>query len=154
MGKYSDEGFVEGLLKGAKGVADAGVNVADGALTGMKDAMSQAGSVFDVDTTISPVIKPVVDLSEVQNGARQVGSMMPKDYNLDMKANVKTAGRLSDATSKTSVDGRGSTNTTNNTTNENINHFHISGAEDPNAIADKVSKILDNQVKRRGAVWA
>ena len=155
IGEFSDEGMVNGLLKGAKSVADAGVTVGDGALTGMQNAMADVGNLFAMDSDLNPVIKPVVDLSEVQNGASVMNSMMPRDYNMSLKANVSRANQaLSSMNSRVGANMSDTGITNNNTTNETINHFTINGAQDPKAVANEVSKIIDQQVKRRNAVWA
>ena len=154
LGRYVDDGLALGIEGNAKKVNNASSEMANGALEGMRTAMASAGELFQADTTMRPRIAPVVDLSNVQNGVRSIGEMLPSDYKLDMSSSVNSARRANSSMGRRSNAFEPVSPTTNNTTNETINHFTINGAQDPKAVANEVSKIIDKQVKRRNAVWA
>lgn len=153
LGKYCDEGMAQGLKQNSRKVANQAVGVASETMTSMQRAMAGVNTLFDgVDG--APVIKPIVDLSNVQNGAAQARNMMNSNYRMNVAAEASTGSRAVKSMNHGGVNSSGGNTTNNNNTTEVVNHFTISGAQDPNAVADAVSKIIDKQVKRRGAVWA
>jgi len=153
VGKYSDQGLANGLSKYSSLVEDEAIGVADGALSGMKDALSGADSLFSSDLDNGPVIKPVLDLSEIQNGSNQIGSMLDSNYAL--KTSMDNARKVSAGVLSGKISALDAVNgATNNTTvNEITNNFNIT-ATDPQGTADEVSKIIQRQVERRDSVWA
>ena len=75
IGRWSDEGMVVGLTKYAGAVKDAASSVGRSAVDSMSGALSSIAGVFDQDIDYQPTIRPIVDLSNVQNGANSIGGM-------------------------------------------------------------------------------
>ena len=156
-GNYMVEGLAIGL-DDTKDVADSIVRLANTVTdevesSGISDVMSNIMDAVNTDIDDDIVIKPVLDLSDIQNGATKIGSMM-NGYSIGVRA----SGLTSDISSSTSKlkDGvnRQPQNQINNTNNENIyNTFNITGTNAKD-IADEVSKELQKQVNRRNKVWA
>lgn len=67
IGRYVSEGFVIGMLSYRKNVYKSGEEIADMAMTGVSDNISS-------DFT-DPVIKPVLDLSDIKSGVNSIGGM-------------------------------------------------------------------------------
>ena len=153
VGMWSDEGLVGGLSKYSGKVEDAAIDVADGALSGMRTAMAGVSDIINEDISDQPVIKPVLDLSNIQNGGTAIDSMLSGDRAI--KANVRNAQSVSANISRQSLAGlTGDTNNTNTTNNSTItNNFTVNGTNAKD-IANEVSRILQKQVERRTAVWA
>lgn len=155
IGRWTDEGMANGMAKYSGLVSDEAVGVADGALTGIQKAMSSVGELFNSDLNNQPVIRPVLDLSEIQNGNSQIGSMMNGDYAIKTSVNAArqvSSGFMSkqDYTSPTTSP---TTNSNNNNNSPIYNSFNITG-DNPREIANEVSKIIQTQVERRDSVWA
>ena len=156
-GNYMVEGLAIGL-DDTKDVADSIVRLANTVTdevesSGISDVMSNIMDAVNTDIDDDIVIKPVLDLSNIQNGATKIGSMM-NGYSIGVRA----SGLTSDISSSTSKlkDGvnRQPQNQITNTNNENIyNTFNITGTNAKD-IADEVSKELQKQVSRRNKVWA
>lgn len=153
LGMYSDQGLANGLYKYSNLVEDEAIGVADGALSGMRKAMDAVTDIINGDMDNQPVIRPVMDLTNIQNGAGQIGSLVNGNYAI--QTSVNAANRVSNGmlSRNNSSDVSKTSDTTNNTNNSIINTFNITG-DDPRAIADEVSKIIQKQVERRNVVWA
>jgi hypothetical protein len=67
--------MVSGLTKYAGLVKNAATNVGKGALDSMSNAVSGISSVFGSDLDSQPTIRPVLDLSNIQNGASRLNGM-------------------------------------------------------------------------------
>ena len=83
LGRWSDEGFAIGLTKYSKLVSDASGNVAKGTLSTVQDTMARVYSIANEDGFYSPTITPVLDLSEIQNGANSIPGML-SGYSLSL----------------------------------------------------------------------
>ena len=76
LGEDCDEGMAIGFRNGAGMVANAAANVAKGSLSVMTNTISKlGGSIMDgIDS--QPTIRPVMDLSGIQNGVKAANSLM------------------------------------------------------------------------------
>lgn len=74
MGMFLDEGLANGLTRFSKVAETAAEETGDGVLDAMSSSLSDLGSI--ADSGISPVITPVMDLTQVQNGTRELGSLL------------------------------------------------------------------------------
>lgn len=89
LGMYSDQGFANGFLKFANLVSNAAGSVAGDSLSTVKDTMARVYSIANEGTFMSPTITPVMDLSEIQNGANSIPGML-SGYSLSL-ANTNNA---------------------------------------------------------------
>jgi hypothetical protein len=139
-------------------VTDAANSMGEDTLDEFQMVMNGISDVFN-NTDIDPVITPVVDLSEIQNGVDAINSMSDQ---IDLSTSIAYANSASPFTTGTpltvmqdelaklsaSLSGTG-----NNQQTTNNNTFNITST-DPKGAADEVSRILQQQVERRNAVWA
>ena len=120
---------------------------------GFSTALDYVSGLIDGGMSDELTIRPIMDLSEIQNGVDKLDSMLSGNtYPL-----YGTAGLTSSAaydvrggTSKASGEATQPTMASNDTFN---NTFNITNS-DPDAVAQKVSKIIQQQVVRKQAVWA
>lgn len=152
LGMYSDQGLANGLIKHKGVVEDSAVSVADMALSGMRTALSTVNDLFNLDVDTQPVIRPVLDLSEIQNGTGQIGSILGGSNAIKVSANAarETSAGFFNKT-YTGFDSAPITNDNSNTNNI-VNHFNITG-DNPKEIANEVSRILQKQVERKSILW-
>ena len=68
IGYFTVEGFVGSIAKRLNDSKKAGHNLGSSAITGIKSAISQANAIIQEGVEDAPTIRPVVDLSDVQNG--------------------------------------------------------------------------------------
>lgn len=75
IGMYSDIGFAYGLRDYAGVVEESSKSVGEAALETMRDAIIRLNE-YAMSDIEDPVIRPILDLSEIQNGAKDVNSML------------------------------------------------------------------------------
>lgn len=97
-------------------------------------------------------IRPILDLSEIQNGTRLLDSMLSNGSTYPLYGTSSLAS--SAAYNMQSSNSKPSTAAPIVSNAGDIhNTFNIS-SNDPNAVAQAVSKIINQQVRRKQAVWA
>lgn len=78
-GIFFIEGFVRSVQNGRKVVANASGGLADSALKSFLDSMSLINDIINNSMDMQPRIRPIVDLSGVQYGAGQIGSIFSQN---------------------------------------------------------------------------
>jgi tape measure domain-containing protein len=76
IGRQSTEGMAKGLTDSAKVVTDAVSTVADGAVAAMKTSLTGISDAITEHIDPNPTITPVLDLTDVQNGAKSLDNML------------------------------------------------------------------------------
>ena len=76
LGAFFDQGLVLGLGSMTKQVYDAGSNLAESAMISITKAAEQATQLFMDSADLQPTIRPVLDLTEIQNGVDSANEML------------------------------------------------------------------------------
>jgi tape measure domain-containing protein len=76
IGKLSAEGMAKGLIESSKAVTDAIYMVSDDAMGAMQNSMGKISATIADGIDSNPTIKPILDLTDVQNGAKRLGSIL------------------------------------------------------------------------------
>ena len=76
MGIFFDEGLIIGIDKLSGRVSDAASNVGSMAVSALEEATKLVNKTLLGDGLNQPVITPIMDLSEIQNGARMIGDIL------------------------------------------------------------------------------
>ena len=75
IGQYAGLGFINGLSSMTSAVADSAVEMGSSAIQSMKDVISEIADVVNSDLDATPVIRPVLDMSEVYEGAESMNRL-------------------------------------------------------------------------------
>ena len=92
IGRYVDEGFVNGLEQYSAKVDKAAYGVANDMVDNFAKPLSNMNDLLDINA--NPVITPVLDLSNVQANSRRLNSMIPGSGNIALStdaANIMTS---------------------------------------------------------------
>ena len=164
LGRFVSEGLAIGIRSQAALVDSASSDIAFDAMDTMSEAIRASRNI--VDSALddgSMVLTPVLDLSQIQNGAYAISQMMSEagsysiggtfDYANKAEASRRSADisdpsvvsldKLSGAIEELIRNPQGTVS----------NNFTINSTADPQEIAEEVSKIIQMQVERRQAVW-
>ena len=76
IGKFTGEGFVVGMDRTAGAVANSAASLADSAISNVRDSISKIANAVNANIDTQPTIRPVLDLTNVQNGARTLNGML------------------------------------------------------------------------------
>lgn len=77
MGVYSAEGLVKGLEQSSAMVGKSAEGVADTAVASLKKSLSSMSNMVISDMDMQPVIRPVLDLTDIKRGAGKLGTLLP-----------------------------------------------------------------------------
>ena len=91
VGRYSMEGMAKGLTKNARLVTSSTKDVANDALTSMYSQMSRMSNMLTADIDANPTITPVLDLTNIQNGSRTIGSLLNTNGSVSLSADASGA---------------------------------------------------------------
>lgn len=75
LGGYFTEGFTNGINSLSDSAKKAGGKIASSALEGLNETIKTIDDMIDTDITADPVIRPVVDLSDVRDKTSQLTSL-------------------------------------------------------------------------------
>jgi len=162
MGMYLDLGLAKGIDDHSDKAADAAEGLADDTADGFEKAglskvLSDLNSSLESDFDGEVVLRPVLDLSEIQNGKDQLYSMMDDMESYSITGSNNLAKRTRDEINSKQTVTKDSKVANANDENAPVevmnNTFNITGS-DPKAIADEVSRVLQIQIDRRKAKWA
>ena len=162
IGSYFGEGFVNGVSEFVDAADETASELGNSAVDGIRHAIDEASSMV-MDTNADVTIRPVLDLSEIQNGVGRIDGLMSRFNGYSVSGTASLASRVAVGSGKASafeeqsemskltdsikdlISNQGSTQ--NNT-------FNINGTSDPEEVAERVAQILAQQIKRRDALWA
>ncbi|MCD8119764.1 MAG: hypothetical protein LUE29_09865, partial [Lachnospiraceae bacterium] len=86
IGGYFGLGFVNAITDYADTAYDVSADMADSARTGLSKAISKVIDVIDRDADIMPVVRPVLDLSNVEAGVSEMNAMLSETQALSISA--------------------------------------------------------------------
>jgi tape measure domain-containing protein len=75
MGRNLDRGFANGLIKDSDRVESAAKKMGNKAILGMNSAISRINDALNSNLDMNPVIRPVVDLTNVEGSGRSIDSI-------------------------------------------------------------------------------
>ena len=105
IGEYVDLGLAKGITDNISSVDSSVDRLAQTTIDNMQNAVSTIQSVIESDLDVEPVIRPVVDLSDVNNGTSAINSLMSGfGSNVTMpQANFMTTSQLISNTDNSNV---------------------------------------------------
>lgn len=75
VGKHSNQGLAKGLKKYSDVVTDASEEVGNDALKSLRKTLSGLSDIVDADMDLTPRIMPVLDLSDISESSKNLGSL-------------------------------------------------------------------------------
>ena len=76
IGQYVGEGFVVGIDSYSDKVANSAGDLAESVIRNVKDPLSNIYKLLDDNIDVNPTIRPVMDLSNIENGTRLLNDMI------------------------------------------------------------------------------
>ena len=75
-GEYMGEGLAIGMEDSTRSIYNAGSLMGDSAYDGIKTTISRISDVLNSDIDVNPTIRPVLDLSDIKNGANYINDTL------------------------------------------------------------------------------
>ena len=92
IGGYFGQGFINSIKDYTSNAYNVGSEMADSAKRGLREAVTKIQDVLSSDVDATPVIRPVLDLSEVKTGVDGLGTMFSNNGFVGVKANIGAIG--------------------------------------------------------------
>lgn len=92
LGAYSVAGMAKGFSDSSKMVTDAVYGVSDDAKNAIKRSMRGISDIVSAEINPDPTITPVLDLSQIHEGAKKIGSILPTTAALSLASGVTVPG--------------------------------------------------------------
>ena len=89
IGDFAGKGFVNALTEYVGESEKIGMNVADSAISGLRDTLSALSEAIDSDIDVTPTIRPVLDMSDVRSGIGTINSLSGLSPSLSVLADVR-----------------------------------------------------------------
>lgn len=163
-GEYIDEGLENGLENRSSNIMASITSIGEDIIDGMGDSLSTLSSLISEatdDIDVDPVIRPVVDLSDVKEASKDIYDTFNESYSAGTVDVARNIADIKNDASKFKNSSSDDLNGIKNVLKDYLmggttqnNTFNITGNNDPKEVANEVSKILQNQVERRSAQWA
>lgn len=151
IGGFFGLGFVNAIGEYQQKAYRSSAEMANAAHSGLTAAATKIQNAIDGNLDTQPVIRPVLDLSNIQAGSQYLNGLIPN-------GGIHTVRGMA-LSSRISTDVGGSTSVNPKIQNEaaapasnTTNTFNIYGTN-AQEIAQEVSKILNQQVQRRERAW-
>lgn len=156
FGRYFSEGFANGITEYSSAAVVASKSVAKDALNTVRASLSGMSGLLDSETTSDPVIRPIVDLTNVGDGARAIRSMLSGDSTISVGANVDNARAAASSISKANANQNGSG--TGNIDNSNVSsnsvnvsgNFYVRSDQDIHSLASEIAALGYQQKRALG----
>ena len=155
IGDYFGIGFTNGITDNIRNAGLSSDALAESATTGLSNAISKIAALIDSGIDTNPTIRPVLDLTEIQNGSAAIADLMSTLSGRPVEGTVSIAAKTSSSMNRPAFAPEQQTESANGkqTSENTTNNFYITGT-DPRAIADEVDRKLQRRVERRKAAWA
>lgn len=159
LGMFSDQGFALGLSKYSKVVSDASKSVASTMLDSAKGGLSTLNSLVTDSMDGDPVVRPVIDLSDVQSGAKTINGLFGNRPMLSAKVSADKAAATANSVVKAKANQNGSkevskeagTSNADNSVNLSGNNFYVRSEQDIHSLASEIAALTRQQQRGLGA---
>ena len=155
IGDYFGIGFTNGITDNIRNAGLSSDALAESATTGLSNAISKIAALINSGIDTNPTIRPVLDLTEIQNGSAAIADLMSTLSGRPVEGTVSIAAKTASSMNRPAFAPEQQTESANGkqTSENTTNNFYITGT-DPRAIADEVDRKLQRRVERRKAAWA
>lgn len=94
LGEFSVLGFVGGLGRFGSKVMDASASIGEGAVDSMSNSIKGISDIVSGNIDSQPVIRPVLDLTDIQNGANNLYSMFGEVDGYSINRSINTTNSI------------------------------------------------------------
>lgn len=146
LGEWVSIGLAEGIEDKADKVTAASREIGDAAIDETKDSISRISKLVDDDMALVPTITPILDLSKVKTGAKDLGGMFTTPV-LDISKSVQYASQAQSAVNKAKYSPEGFEGPEYGTQGPTYNYTQINNS--PKALSpSEIYRRTNNQLSK------
>lgn len=161
IGNFFGIGLANGISGTSDLVSESGKETAESVLKSTRNILGKMSDMIDLDVNTDPVIRPVVDLSNVKGSTRTIDGMFAKSNLISVKATMDKAESAYSAhvASKKIQNGRAEKNEiiTENGNDSSVNltgnNFYIRSDQDVKSLASEIAALTKQQQRSLGASY-
>ena len=160
IARFMDMGLVNGLEGYSHIVSRAAEGVAGEALDSTKNTLANLSTVLSEDMDTTPVIRPVMDMSNISAGARTINGIFSggRTLSVGVTAAKAQAASASMRESKRRQNGTNSgvssiSNSNDSSVNLTGNNFYVRSDQDVRALASEIAALTRQQQRSYGAAY-
>lgn len=101
IGRYADEGLINGFKSMMPDITNQVTSIGETAVNTLSKSFSDISDCIDSDMNINPTISPVLDLSNIDAGAKSIDAMMNRNYAMSISGSMEEARNARSETSDT-----------------------------------------------------
>lgn len=160
IAQFMDMGLVNGLEGYSHIVSKAAEGVAGEALDSTRNTLANLSTVLSEDMDTTPVIRPVMDMSNISAGARTINGIFSGGRTLSVGVTAAKAQAASAAMRENRKRQNGMDNGTSSVPNSNDssvnltgNNFYVRSDQDVRALASEIAALTRQQQRSYGAAY-
>ena len=160
IARFMGMGLVNGFKGYSKVVNRAAEGVAGGALDTTRNTLANLSTVLSEDMDTTPVIRPVMDMSNISAGARTINGIFSGGRTLSVgvtaaKAQAASASMRESKRRQNGIDsGTASVSNSNDSlVNLTGNNFYVRSDQDVRALASEIAALTRQQQRSYGAAY-
>ncbi len=164
LGEFAGEGFTGALYDYGTASYNAGSSVAESAQIGLEQAVASVSDYLENGINAEPTIRPVLDLSDIQNGADNIYGILDGIDGYTVAGSIDAADRIAYSMNMRKTNLGSSDSETLKKINDRLDRIEktpsmvfnntFKGIEgNPKEIAYHVSRIMQKEIERKESTW-
>ena len=151
LGSYMAMGLGKGMADNSKYATDGAGKMCDSVFATLSSALAE-------DVNMDPIIRPIVDMSDVESSSRRLNGLLSADRSIDLASGAVSsfsrmkAAQKAEAAAASATSGDGSQNSSyNDSVSLTGNNFYIRSEQDIHTLANEIASLTRQQQRSLGA---
>ena len=158
IGLYSDRGLANGISKNSGLIISSIKNASTSALDAARSSLSNLANILMGDMDADPVIRPIVDMSDVNRSANRINGLVSGNRAMNIDATVRQAQNVAGIMNRNQMQKGTNPNGINgseptNPVNVSGNNFYIRSDNDVKMLANELATLTRQQQRSLGAAY-
>lgn len=160
IGMYCDRGWAKGINKGSGLITDSVEGIGTSALDSARGSLSTLADILMGDMNSAPVIRPVIDMSDVNRSASRINGLVGGSRAMNIDATVRQAQNVAGIMNRNQMNNQNGTNPSGvngsdptNPVNVSGNNFYIRSDNDVKMLANELATLTRQQQRSLGAAY-
>ena len=160
IGMYCDRGWAKGINKGSGLITDSVEGIGTSALDSARGSLSTLADILMGDMNSAPVIRPVIDMSDVNRSASRINGLVGGSRAMNIDATVRQAQSVAGIMNRNQMNNQNGTNPNGvngsdptNPVNVSGNNFYIRSDNDVKMLANELATLTRQQQRSLGAAY-
>lgn len=160
IGMYCDRGWASGIEKGSGLISDSVEGIGTSALDSARGILSTLADILMGDMNSAPVIRPVIDMSDVNRSASRINGLVGGSRDMNIDTTVRQAQSVAGIMNRNQMQNQNGTNPngvngsdSTNPVNVSGNNFYIRSDNDVKMLANELATLTRQQQRSLGAAY-